>query len=121
MKHLDVEKFLSVYLLFAILVSVYAVRLWRSSSRTDSEGALQRVVKDYRSSIPSLALAVCLFIPAVLFAHESDQNSSSAVVDVSKVLQWPFWIALTVFFLCGMSIQMFGAPTLLIPPNMRAN
>jgi hypothetical protein len=105
---------------FAILVSAYAVRLWRSHFRNDSDGELQRVVKDYRSSIPSLALAVCLFIPAALFAHESDQNSSSALVGVSKVLQWPFWIAVTVFFLCGLSIQMFGAPTLLIPPNMRS-
>lgn len=120
LENLNVERFLSVYPVFAVLVAAFAAKLWRRKPDDAEDIALNRVARDYRSSIPALAAAVCMFIPAALFAHEADRHPTSFAVDASRVLEWPFWIALTGFFLCGLSIQLFGVPTRLIPPGMRS-
>ena len=124
MAHLDVARFVPIYVVAAMGASVYALRMWKgkislfAKKEMKPDTALRRVALRYAATGPASAIAFVSLGPGMIVTHYFDVSQGSDHL-ILGILQWPFWVVSLLAFGCALTIPLTGKPLALIPPNMR--
>ena len=128
MKHLDIARALLLYVPFIVVMVFAPQRVWRSQAsnvRLSQDALVEqtpfiRVTRRYVAPIPSAVAAICLFLPASIVSHYSEVERNHSMRVFANILQRPLWNGANGFFLCALSIEVFGFPMRMVPLAKRS-